>query len=138
MDSNNESLIPEGREPALTEEQKKKLEELIEEEEGVTRKITGFWQIVITALAVGMSLFAIYSAIQPVTTQILRSVHVAFLLAICFLYYPIAKKSLIYMRMQLLFYWLDKASQRSRASMRAASISASRACRAKARALSWA
>ncbi len=92
MDSNNESLIPEGREPALTEEQKKKLEELIEEEEGVTRKITGFWQIVITALAVGMSLFAIYSAIQPVTTQILRSVHVAFLLAICFLYYPIAKK----------------------------------------------
>ncbi len=76
----------------LTEEQKKKLEELIEEEEGVTRKVTGFWNIVITVLAVVMSLFAIYEAVIPLTTQIVRGVHVAFLLAISFLYYPFAKR----------------------------------------------
>jgi TRAP transporter 4TM/12TM fusion protein len=76
----------------LTEEQKRKLEEIIEEEEGVTRKVTGFWNVIITALAVGMSLFAIYTAVFSVTTQIVRGVHVAFLLALSFLFYPIAKK----------------------------------------------
>ncbi|OPY70180.1 MAG: DctM-like transporter [Syntrophorhabdaceae bacterium PtaU1.Bin034] len=76
----------------LTEEQKKKIEELIEEEEGITRKVTGFWDVTITVLAVAMSLFAIYSSIFPVTTQILRGVHVAFLLALSFLYYPMAKR----------------------------------------------
>lgn len=76
----------------LTEEQKKRLEELIEEEEGVTRKVTGFWHILITVLAVAMSLFAIYTTIRPVTTQIVRGIHVAFLLALSFLYYPMAKK----------------------------------------------
>ena len=76
----------------LTEEQKKRLEELIEEEEGVTRKVKGFWNIVITVLAVGMSAFAIYSTVRPVTTQIVRGLHVAFLLALSFLYYPITKK----------------------------------------------
>ena len=39
-----------------TEEQKKKLEQLMEEEEGATRKVAGFWDKVITVLAVGMSL----------------------------------------------------------------------------------
>jgi TRAP transporter 4TM/12TM fusion protein len=77
----------------LTEEQKKRLEELIEEEEGVTRKVTGFWDIAITVLAVAMSLFAIYTSIFPVTTQILRSIHVAFLLTLSFLYYPMSARN---------------------------------------------
>ena len=76
----------------LTEEQKKRLEELIEEEEGVTRKVVGFWNIVITVLAVAMSGFALYSSVFPITTQILRGVHVAFLLALSFLYYPFSRK----------------------------------------------
>jgi TRAP transporter 4TM/12TM fusion protein len=76
----------------LTEEQKKKIEEIIEQEEGITRKVTGFWDILITSLAIIMSLFAIYSTIVPVTTQILRGVHVALLLALSFLYYPLSKK----------------------------------------------
>jgi TRAP transporter 4TM/12TM fusion protein len=76
----------------LTEEQKKKIEELIEQEEGITRKVTGFWDILITSLAIIMSLFAIYSTIVPVTTQILRGVHVALLLALSFLYYPLSKR----------------------------------------------
>lgn len=76
----------------LTETQKQKIEEIIEEEEGVSRKVGGFWSIVITILAVGMSLFAIYSTVFSVTTQILRGVHVAFMLVISFLYYPFLKK----------------------------------------------
>ena len=76
----------------LTEEQKKKLEKLMEEEEGATRKVKGFWDHVITWLAVALSAFALYTAVVPVTTQILRSVFVAFLLALSFLYYPVTVK----------------------------------------------
>ncbi len=82
----------EGMDEGLTEEQKKKLEKLMEEEEGATRKVKGFWDKVITVLAVALSLFALYSAVVPVTTQILRSVFVAFLLALSFLYYPLTVK----------------------------------------------
>ena len=76
----------------LTEEQKKKLEQLMEDEEGATRKVTGLWDKVITVLAIGMSLFALYTAVVPVTTQIVRSVFVALLLALCFLYYPMSAR----------------------------------------------
>ena len=76
----------------LTEEQKKKLEQLMEDEEGATRKVKGFWDKVITWLAIAMSAFALYTAIVPVTTQILRSVFVALLLALSFLYYPLTVK----------------------------------------------
>ncbi len=76
----------------LTEEQKKKIEELMEEEEGAIRKVGGPWSVAITILAVGMSLLAIYSSIFPVTTQILRGIHTAFMLTLSFLCFPIAKK----------------------------------------------
>ncbi len=88
----DEINVPGGAPDNLTEEQKKKIQEIIEEEEGVTRKVSGLWSIVITALAAGMSLFAIYTSVFPVTTQILRSVHVAFLLTLSFLYYPMSKR----------------------------------------------
>jgi TRAP transporter 4TM/12TM fusion protein len=85
-------LTPDSITGPLTEEQKRKIEELMEEEEGAASKVEGSWSIVITALAVCMSLFAIYSSIFPVTTQILRGVHVAFMLTLSFLCYPMAKK----------------------------------------------
>jgi TRAP transporter 4TM/12TM fusion protein len=91
MTNHQTSVEPSGAE--LSEEQKKKLERLMEEEEGATRKVKGFWDRVITALAVAMSLFALYSAVVPVTTQILRSAFVALLLALSFLYYPMTPKS---------------------------------------------
>ncbi|MFZ5868283.1 MAG: TRAP transporter permease [Thermodesulfobacteriota bacterium] len=72
----------------VAEEQLKKVEEVIEKEEGVTRKPEGFWGIVITALAVATSLFALYAAVGTITTQILRGVHVALVLTLIFLYYP--------------------------------------------------
>jgi TRAP transporter 4TM/12TM fusion protein len=79
-------------EQQLTEEKRQKIEQLIEEEEGISRKLKGFWQHLITALAVAMSLFAIYSTVFPVTTQLLRGFHVAFMLVLSFLYFPISKK----------------------------------------------
>ncbi|MCX8111422.1 MAG: TRAP transporter fused permease subunit [Syntrophorhabdaceae bacterium] len=91
MGDKEKSILDEAAEQ-LTEEQKKKLEEVIEEEEGVTRKVKGFWDYIITILAVAMSIFAIYATIFPVTTQILRGVHVAFMIVLSFLYYPMAKK----------------------------------------------
>jgi len=90
MTDNQTTMEPSGAE--LSEEQKKKLEQLMEEEEGATRKVMGFWDRAITALAVVMSIFALYSAVVPVTTQILRSTFVALLLALSFLYYPATPK----------------------------------------------
>lgn len=84
--------MEDNRPGQLTEEQAKKLKELLEEEEGVTRKVTGAWNVIISGLAVAMSLFAIYTAVFPVTTQVLRAIHVAFLLALSFLYYPALKR----------------------------------------------
>ena len=77
----------------VAEEQLKKVEQVIEKEEGVTRKPTPFWKAVITVLAVGTSVFAIYCALGTITTQILRGVHVALVLTLIFLYYPVAKKN---------------------------------------------
>ena len=91
MEDKNKQFVDNATEE-LTEEQKTRIEELIEDEEGVARKVTGFWNVTITVLAVAMSLFAIYSSIFPVTTQILRGLFVAFLLVLSFLYYPMAKK----------------------------------------------
>ena len=72
----------------VTEEQKKKVEEVIEKEEGVTRLPNAFWAKTITILAVTTSLFAIYAAVGTVTTQILRGVHVALVLTVIFLHFP--------------------------------------------------
>ena len=76
----------------VAEEQLQKVEQVIEKEEGVTRRPPLFWKAVISVLAVGTSLFAIYCALGTITTQILRGVHVALVLTLIFLYYPIAKK----------------------------------------------
>lgn len=76
----------------VAEEQLKKVEQVIEKEEGVTRAPSKFWRAVITLLAAGSSLFAIYCALGTITTQILRGVHVALVLTLIFLYYPFAKK----------------------------------------------
>lgn len=76
----------------LTEEQKKRLEEFIEEEEGALNKYTGPLAVLMTAAAVFMSLFHLYAAIEIVPAFILRPVHVAFALALVFLLFPIARR----------------------------------------------
>jgi TRAP transporter 4TM/12TM fusion protein len=76
----------------LTEEQKKRLEEFIEEEEGALNRYKGPLAVLMTLAAVIMSLFHLYAAVEIVPAFILRPVHVAFALALAFLLFPIHKR----------------------------------------------
>jgi TRAP transporter 4TM/12TM fusion protein len=77
---------------AISEEALKRAEELIEEEEGVQNKFTGAMAAFITAVAVVMSLFHLYASYAIVRTEVLRATHVAFVLFLSFLIFPVAKR----------------------------------------------
>ena len=76
----------------LTVEQKQRLEEFIEEEEGALNRYKGWLAILMTALAVSMSLVHLYAAVEIVPAYILRPVHVALALALVFLLFPTIKR----------------------------------------------
>src|ERR1700687_1667569 len=80
------------QEVPLSEEQKKRLEEFIEEEEGALNRYRGTLAVVMTALAVVMSVFHLYAAVGIVPAYILRPVHVAFALGLVFLLVPTLKR----------------------------------------------
>ena len=77
----------------IPEDRLREAEKYIEEEEGVTRRLSGFLETFITVVAVIMSLYHLYAAVATVTTQILRGVHVAFVLFLGFLVFPPSRKS---------------------------------------------
>ncbi len=77
---------------AVSAEALKKAEEFIEEEEGALNRYAGALGVTMTALAVVMSLFHLYAAVEIVPAYILRPVHVAFTLALVFLMFPVAKR----------------------------------------------
>ena len=81
-------------EPAaeISDEALKRAEELIEEEEGVQNKFSGAMAGFITAVAVLMSLFHLYASYEIVRTEVLRATHVAFVLFLSFLIFPVAKR----------------------------------------------
>ena len=81
-----------GDEVPLTEEQRRRLEEYMEEEEGALNKYQGPLAVIMTALAVVMSVFHLYAAVEIVPAYILRPVHVAFALALVFLLFPAVKR----------------------------------------------
>jgi TRAP-type uncharacterized transport system fused permease subunit len=81
-----------AQEAPLTEEQKKRLEEFLEEEEGAQNRYKGKLAVLMTALAVTMSIFHLYAAVAIVPAYVLRPVHVAFALALVFLLFPAAKR----------------------------------------------
>ncbi|MGZ8154152.1 MAG: TRAP transporter permease [Burkholderiales bacterium] len=95
-DKDTLAIIDDGRtldeQVPLTEEQKKRLEEFIEEEEGAQNRYRGALATLMTALAVVMSLFHLYAAVEIVPAYILRPVHVAFALTLVFLLFPTAKQ----------------------------------------------
>ena len=70
----------------------KKAEAYIEEEEGATNRLVGVLGAFVTAMAVVMSVFHLYTAYGIVSAQILRPVHVAFVLFLSFLMFPIARR----------------------------------------------
>src|SRR3954452_16096932 len=76
----------------VSEEELKRAEEMIEREEGVQNRFTGAMANFIIAVAVVMSLFHLYASYSIVRTEVLRATHVAFVLFLCFLIFPVARR----------------------------------------------
>ena len=79
-------------EPALSEAQKHRLEEFIEEEEGALNRYKGWLAAFLTACAVGVSAFHLYAAYGIIRTDWLRALHVGMVLFLCFMLFPSAKR----------------------------------------------
>src|SRR5947207_2639485 len=88
----SEVAKPGADEPAIDAEALKKAEQFIEAEEGASNKLPGALGIFVSVTAVVMSLFHLYSAYAIVPTQVLRPVHVGFVLFLSYLLFPVAKR----------------------------------------------
>ncbi len=75
----------------LSDEERRKVEELIEQEEGGVHKFAGWWGKFLTLIAFLMTIFHLYAAASTVDTQSLREIHVAFALSLVFLLFPAVK-----------------------------------------------
>lgn len=69
-----------------------KLDELIRQEEGDANDYRGWLAIFLTLCAVGMSVFHLYAAYEIVPTQVLRTIHLAMVLFLVFLTFPITAR----------------------------------------------
>src|SRR3982074_1816126 len=78
--------------PVVSEEQLRKAEAYIEAEEGVVNRLSGWAGTIVTSIAVAMTLFHLYAAYDIVPTQPLRYTHVAFVMVLCFLLFPLAMR----------------------------------------------
>src|SRR4030081_3641348 len=77
---------------AVSEAQLRKAEEFVGAEEGVVTRLAGWAGTIVTAIAIAMSLFHLYAAYDIVPTQPLRYTHVAFVMVLCFLLFPLASR----------------------------------------------
>jgi TRAP transporter 4TM/12TM fusion protein len=78
--------------PVISDEQLRQAEAYVEAEEGVVNRLAGFAGTAVTAIAVAMTLFHLYAAYEIVPTQPLRYTHVAFVMVLCFLSFPVAAR----------------------------------------------
>ncbi len=78
-------------------------ESYIEAEEGAANKFRGALAVLITVLAIGMSVFHLYTAYSIVPTQTLRPLHVSMVLVLTFLMFPVAAR---YRHRVMLWDWL--------------------------------
>ncbi|MFI4923776.1 MAG: TRAP transporter permease [Vicinamibacteria bacterium] len=77
---------------AVSEERLRAAEAFVEQDEGAVSRYRGALAYVTTALLVVMSLYHLYAAVDIVPAQVLRPVHVGFVLVLVFLLFPIAKR----------------------------------------------
>src|ERR1700730_4720498 len=77
---------------AVSEAQLRKAEEFVAAEEGVVNRLAGWAGTIVTAIAIACTLFHLYAAYDIVPTQELRYTHVAFVMVLCFLLFPIASR----------------------------------------------
>src|SRR5205085_5181531 len=85
----SQGLASEG---AISDEALRKAEEFVEAEEGAANRLVGWAGIAVTLIAIAMTLFHLYAAYDIVPTQPLRYAHVAFVMVLCFLLFPIAAR----------------------------------------------
>src|SRR5581483_10245684 len=78
--------------PQISDEALKRAEEMIEQEEGVQNRFKGAMAGFVTAVAVAMSLFHLYASYSIVRTEVLRATHVAFVLFLSFMIFPVARR----------------------------------------------
>jgi TRAP transporter 4TM/12TM fusion protein len=78
--------------PGISVEALSKAEKYIEEEEGAVSHLRGWTEKFITVVAVMMSLFHLYAAYGIIPTQILRAVHLGFVLFLLFLLFPVSAR----------------------------------------------
>jgi TRAP transporter 4TM/12TM fusion protein len=76
----------------LSEEQRRKVEQFIEEEEGRFNRYRGWLALFLTAIAVASSVFHLYAAYSIVRTDWLREIHVGIVLFLSFMMFPLAKR----------------------------------------------
>ena len=76
----------------ISAEALKRAEEMIEREEGVQSRHRGWIAGLVLAVAVVMSVFHLYTAYAIVRPEHLRAIHVAFVLFLTFLIFPVAKR----------------------------------------------
>src|SRR5262245_43218051 len=76
----------------ISEEQLRKAEEYVQQEEGAANRLSGWAGVAVMAIAVAMSLFHLYAAYDIVPTIPLRYTHVAFVLLLSFLLFPVANR----------------------------------------------
>src|SRR6478609_6177303 len=67
-------------------------EEMIEREEGVQNRLTGALAVLVTTIAVCSSLFHLYTAYAIVRPEHLRAIHVAIVLSLSFLIFPVTRR----------------------------------------------
>ena len=85
-------ITPDAPDIVISEAALLKAEEFIEEEEGAANRFNGWLGVFITFAAFAMSVFHLYAAYAIVPTQTMRPVHVGFVLFLCFLLFPIARR----------------------------------------------
>src|SRR6476469_10665142 len=102
-----------GAAAAVSEDRLRQAEAYVEAEDGVVNRLVGWAGTLVTSIAVTMSLFHLYAAIAGawpftdfpiIATQPLRYAHVAFVLMLCFLLFPMAARFRNHIR------WCDVAA----------------------------
>ncbi|MGG5811906.1 TRAP transporter permease [Falsiroseomonas sp. CW058] len=86
------ALPPEVPPGALDDATARRVEELIEQEEGAQNRLPGLIGHAAVAIAVAMSLFHLWAAWDIVPTTTLRYVHVGFAMVLGFALFPVARR----------------------------------------------
>ncbi len=80
-------------EPAVAKSEEE-LREIVEEYEGKTRKLTGPWALLVTGLAVFMSLYHLYAANATIVQHVHLTRHLMLALVLSFMLYPATRRSM--------------------------------------------